>query len=270
MEKSKVSHVANKLIGHLSKGYRQRVGLADALVARPPILILDEPTAGLDPNQIREVRSLICELGREHAVLLSSHILPEVEATCDRALVISKGELVAEGSIDDLRKLCRSLGVRVTVHQAEAAKSLIEGMPEVGQVDLAGEGVLLVTWKQEIDDVDRAIEQIAETVVAAGAACASWCAPRPRSSRSSQSSPRRLRGEGLLADLQARALLAVRHARRRGCSSVVFLIIQGFHFYGLVLHFAKTPTSRSIRARCRRSSASRCSFTCRSSCSVRA
>ena len=122
MEKSKVSHVANKLIGHLSKGYRQRVGLADALVARPPILILDEPTAGLDPNQIREVRSLICELGREHAVLLSSHILPEVEATCDRALVISKGELVAEGSIDELRKLSRSLGVRVIVHKTEAAE----------------------------------------------------------------------------------------------------------------------------------------------------
>src|SRR5450755_2704939 len=96
MAKAKVLDVATQLIGKLSKGYRQRVGLADALVARPPILILDEPTAGLDPNQIREVRSLICELGREHAVLLSTHILTEAEATCDRALVISKGSLVAQ------------------------------------------------------------------------------------------------------------------------------------------------------------------------------
>ena len=96
MQQSKVTDVADKLIGHLSKGYRQRVGLADALVAQPPLLILDEPTAGLDPNQIREVRSLICELGREHTVLLSTHILTEVEATCDRALVISKGALVAK------------------------------------------------------------------------------------------------------------------------------------------------------------------------------
>ena len=104
MQKANVDDVANVLIGNLSKGYRQRVGLADALVARPPLLVLDEPTAGLDPNQIREVRDVIKELGREHTVLLSTHILSEVEASCSRVVVIAKGKLVAEGTMEDLAK----------------------------------------------------------------------------------------------------------------------------------------------------------------------
>ena len=98
IERARLSDVADTTIGHLSKGYRQRVGLADALVADPPLLILDEPTAGLDPNQVREVRSLIKELADDHTVLLSTHILSEVEATCQRALVIDKGRLVAQGT----------------------------------------------------------------------------------------------------------------------------------------------------------------------------
>ncbi|HEV3146775.1 MAG TPA: ATP-binding cassette domain-containing protein [Gemmataceae bacterium] len=89
-----LNDVRRQLIGTLSKGYRQRVGLADALVAEPDVLILDEPTAGLDPAQIRETRSLIRELGKEHTVLLSTHILPEVERTCDRVIIISKGQVV--------------------------------------------------------------------------------------------------------------------------------------------------------------------------------
>jgi ABC-2 type transport system ATP-binding protein len=110
-----VADVADVMIGHLSKGYRQRVGLADALVASPPLLILDEPTAGLDPNQIREVRELVRRLGREHTVLLSTHILSEVEATCSRAVVIARGKLVAAGSIEAIRKRRRGAGVRVRV-----------------------------------------------------------------------------------------------------------------------------------------------------------
>jgi len=94
---ARVEDVADTLIDHLSKGYRQRVGLADALVARPPLLVLDEPTAGMDPNQIREVRALIRDLGGEHTILLSTHILSEVEATCTRVIVIDRGKLVAEG-----------------------------------------------------------------------------------------------------------------------------------------------------------------------------
>ncbi len=102
MGQAHVLDVAHVLIGHLSKGYRQRVGLADVLVAKPPLLILDEPTAGLDPNQIREVRSVIRDLGRSHTVLLSTHILSEVEATCTRALVIHRGKLVASGTLAEV------------------------------------------------------------------------------------------------------------------------------------------------------------------------
>lgn len=95
--------VVNRPISQLSKGYRQRVGLADALLHNPRVLILDEPTVGLDPTQIRETRSLIRELASEHTVMLSSHILPEVQATCQRIIIINKGRIVASGSPDELR-----------------------------------------------------------------------------------------------------------------------------------------------------------------------
>jgi ABC-2 type transport system ATP-binding protein len=94
----------HKKIGELSKGYRQRVGLAQAMIHDPAILVLDEPTTGLDPNQIVEIRKLIREIGKEKTVILSTHILPEVEATCDRILIINKGKIVADGTSDTLRK----------------------------------------------------------------------------------------------------------------------------------------------------------------------
>jgi ABC-2 type transport system ATP-binding protein len=96
--------VRRQLIGTLSKGYRQRVGLADALIANPPVLVLDEPTVGLDPTQIRETRKLIKELGSEHTVLLSTHVLPEVEMTCDHVILIYQGKVAAKGSLDSLRR----------------------------------------------------------------------------------------------------------------------------------------------------------------------
>jgi ABC-2 type transport system ATP-binding protein len=101
----------HKKIGELSKGYRQRVGLAQALIHDPDVLILDEPTTGLDPNQIVEIRELIKKIGREKTVILSSHILAEVEATCDRIMIINKGKIVADGSSEDLRK--RSQGEEI-------------------------------------------------------------------------------------------------------------------------------------------------------------
>lgn len=94
----------HKNIGELSKGYRQRVGLAQAMIHDPEVLILDEPTTGLDPNQIVEIRKLIKDLGKEKTVILSSHILSEVEATCDRILIINKGRIVADGSSENLRQ----------------------------------------------------------------------------------------------------------------------------------------------------------------------
>jgi ABC-2 type transport system ATP-binding protein len=98
-----VHDVRRQVIGTLSKGYRQRVGLADALLANPPVLILDEPTAGLDPTQIRSTRELIRELGREHTILLSTHILPEVEAACDSVIIIHKGRVALQSSLEELK-----------------------------------------------------------------------------------------------------------------------------------------------------------------------
>jgi ABC-2 type transport system ATP-binding protein len=114
----RIGDVRSRIIGHLSKGFRQRVGMADALIHDPPILLFDEPTSGLDPNQIREVRDLIAELALEKTLLISTHILPEVEATCDRVIIIHKGRVVTDGRIDDLREgasgesllRCRGLG----------------------------------------------------------------------------------------------------------------------------------------------------------------
>ena len=117
-----LSEVSKRIIGQLSKGYRQRVGLADALVHEPELIILDEPTIGLDPNQIRSVRQLIKELGRRHTILLSSHILPEVEMTCHRVLIMREGRILAADTPENLHK---SLGKRGHV-VAEIAAPLAE------------------------------------------------------------------------------------------------------------------------------------------------
>ncbi len=98
----KIQNVYKRLIGNLSKGYKQRVGIAQALLGNPPVLILDEPTVGLDPKQIIEIRKLIKDLGRNHTVILSSHILPEVQAVCERVIIINNGKLVADGATDRL------------------------------------------------------------------------------------------------------------------------------------------------------------------------
>src|SRR5687768_4780569 len=132
LELGKIADVAETLIGHLSKGYRQRVALADALVSKPGLLILDEPTAGLDPNQILEVRRLLRELGESHTILLSTHILSEVEAVCDRALVIARGRLVAQGTIDELRAMRRADSALLVLRDPEQrATALLEGLAGV-------------------------------------------------------------------------------------------------------------------------------------------
>jgi ABC-2 type transport system ATP-binding protein len=108
MQRCWLSTVRSRVIGHLSKGYRQRVGLADTLLHGPEVLILDEPTVGLDPTQIRETRKLIKDLAGEHTVMLSTHILPEVEAVCDHAIIIAGGRIVAQGSLEELRSTRRA------------------------------------------------------------------------------------------------------------------------------------------------------------------
>lgn len=125
----------HKKIGELSKGFRQRVGLAQAMIHDPEILVLDEPTTGLDPNQIVEIRNLIRELGKEKTVVLSTHILPEVEATCDRILIINKGKIVANGTADTLRKQATGQEViRLKIEDARA-EEVIEALRKMPTVD---------------------------------------------------------------------------------------------------------------------------------------
>jgi ABC-2 type transport system ATP-binding protein len=128
----------HKKIGQLSKGYQQRVGLAQAMIHDPQILILDEPTTGLDPNQIVEIRKLIRELGREKTVILSTHILPEVEATCDRIFIINKGKIVADGTADTLRKQARGqeiLKIRIEDGEPNNIFKALQNLPAVKLVD---------------------------------------------------------------------------------------------------------------------------------------
>jgi ABC-2 type transport system ATP-binding protein len=133
MERCWLTSVKTKTIGHLSKGYRQRVGLADALLHNPPVLILDEPTVGLDPTQIRETRKLIKDLGGEHTLLLSTHILPDVEAVCSHAIVSAGGKIVAQGSPDELRA-SRRLQARVLVECKGPAKEVETALSRVSGV----------------------------------------------------------------------------------------------------------------------------------------
>ena len=135
-------HVEGQLIGTLSKGYRQRVGLADALVNEPDILILDEPTIGLDPNQIREVRTLIRRLASRHTILLSSHILSEVEMTCSRVLILNRGRIVATGTPAELRersggKISGAIRLEARVPDAAAALAQIRELEDVSTVSLS-------------------------------------------------------------------------------------------------------------------------------------
>ncbi|MCK5088027.1 MAG: ATP-binding cassette domain-containing protein [Melioribacteraceae bacterium] len=126
----------HKKISELSKGYKQRVGLAQAMIHDPEILVLDEPTTGLDPNQIVEIRKLIRELGREKTVILSTHILPEVEATCDRILIINDGKIVADGTSEILRK--QAQGQEILKIQISEAQNQDEVISELQQLDTIG------------------------------------------------------------------------------------------------------------------------------------
>jgi ABC-2 type transport system ATP-binding protein len=138
-ETTGVLHVLGKLIGELSRGYRQRVGLTQAMLHEPEILVLDEPTSGLDPNQIVEIRSLIKELGREKTVILSTHILPEVQATCDRVVIISDGRLVADGRPDDLVAREKSNRYRLVLEEGGPSRAEVRdklaALPGVASVE---------------------------------------------------------------------------------------------------------------------------------------
>ncbi|MCD8094684.1 MAG: ABC transporter ATP-binding protein [Ruminococcus sp.] len=136
----KIEHVYNRIIRNLSKGYRQRVGLAQALVGNPPVLILDEPTVGLDPKQIIEIRSLIKRLGKNHTVILSSHILSEVQAVCDKIIVINEGKIVAddtETNLSDKLTGAHILNAKIEGEYDDIARAVldIEGVEVCKQIN---------------------------------------------------------------------------------------------------------------------------------------
>jgi gliding motility-associated transport system ATP-binding protein len=151
-------------IGALSKGFRQRVGLADALVANPPILILDEPTVGLDPNQIREVRQLIRELGKEHTILLSTHILPEVEMVCGRVVIIDRGRVLAQGTPAELR--AKTSGRARVVAEIRGAGEVKDELAKIdGVTSVVADGA---RWILEVAEGRDVREDVFKTVVANG------------------------------------------------------------------------------------------------------
>jgi ABC-2 type transport system ATP-binding protein len=166
-EKCGVTDVLGQVVGTLSKGYRQRVCLAQALIHDPEILVLDEPTVGLDPNQVVEIRTLIKDLGRERTVILSTHILPEVLVTCDRIVIIHKGKIVANGTPQELQEAQASnppvvLRIGADGLAAESVQAVIKGQPWAGSVrnrpvGLAGEMEFEISGQGADDLRERAI-----------------------------------------------------------------------------------------------------------------
>lgn len=138
-ERCGLAEVGRRLVGRLSKGYQQRVGIAQAIVHNPQVVILDEPTVGLDPIQIREIRALIRQLGGEHSVILSTHILPEIEGVCDRVQLMHRGQLVFSGTVEEMRQQRRSDTWILALHRPPEAGALL-ALPGVDQVEPLAEG----------------------------------------------------------------------------------------------------------------------------------
>ncbi len=165
--KCQIKEVQNRLLGTLSKGYRQRVGLADSLLADPPILILDEPTSGLDPVQINETLNTIRELGGRHTVLLSTHILPEVEKVCDRVIIIDKGRIKLDETLKSIAGREPSYVVEVRGPSHEVAAFLRE-QPELASVDAKPHGDDLTEFEVKARDHKDPREGLAAKLVGKG------------------------------------------------------------------------------------------------------
>jgi ABC-2 type transport system ATP-binding protein len=150
----------NKKIGMLSKGYRQRVGLAQAIIHNPDVLILDEPTSGLDPNQLVEIRELIKRIGKEKTVMLSTHILQEVEAICDRVIIIRKGTLVADNLASNLQ-VASDTQVVFAEFEGNVSKSLLQKIPGVSKVEKVTDQTFLIE-SESIDDLRKMVAQFAQ------------------------------------------------------------------------------------------------------------
>jgi ABC-2 type transport system ATP-binding protein len=156
-----LADVANKLIGTLSKGYQQRVGIGQAIVHQPDVVILDEPTVGLDPNQIREIRNLIRELGRDRSVILSTHILPEVESVCDRVQILHHGATVFNDTIATLKQFEGGRMMLLGLKRPPAAGE-IAALRGVARVEPAHDGLLRVSFADGADPTDELVRRAVE------------------------------------------------------------------------------------------------------------
>jgi ABC-2 type transport system ATP-binding protein len=155
-ERCGLAEVGRRLIGNLSKGYQQRVGIAQAILHAPTVVILDEPTVGLDPIQIREIRRLIRELGREHSVILSTHILPEVQATCSRVQIIHRGRLVFHDSIAHLGQRLRTTSLVAGLRSPPPLQELA-ALPGVDAAERAGAGRVRLRFSPEEDPAEELV-----------------------------------------------------------------------------------------------------------------
>lgn len=156
-ERTGLTEMGKRLCENLSTGYQQRVGIAQAIIHHPMVVVLDEPTRGLDPIQIRDIRALIKELGGEHSVILSTHILPEVEMVCDRVQIIHQGQLVFSGEIETLKRSRESNRLRIGLRRPPAAEAML-ALPGVAAVEET-DGMLLVRFADGSANVAEAIVQ---------------------------------------------------------------------------------------------------------------
>jgi gliding motility-associated transport system ATP-binding protein len=157
-ERCGLTDMSKRLIENLSKGYQQRVGIAQAIIHNPMVVILDEPTVGLDPIQIRDIRSLIKELGGEHSVILSTHILPEVEMVCDQVQIIHQGKLVFNGGIEILKQQRHGNKLILGLKKAPAQKTLLK-IPGVTSIDKLPDGLLRVRYAEGQSPVDALVQE---------------------------------------------------------------------------------------------------------------
>lgn len=166
LEKTQLTSVKSRLIQNLSKGFKQRVGIAQALVSDPEVLILDEPTVGLDPKQVSEIRDLIKELQGEHTIILSTHILPEVQATCNKVIIIHEGKIVAQKSIEEIEKMDQgSVILTVRTKKSVAIESQLTSISGVHEVEVVSGR----HYRLKLDEQDDLIERVASEVIRSGA-----------------------------------------------------------------------------------------------------